>query len=521
MFTKWHVIYFCAYFLNELDAQYCQKTELIRRTVQVTYTISYITTYYGECNYNSCTKTRWVIAQRVRDVPKREWKIVKNCCSGYFRTDDSANDSDIVCEPICMPACKNGYCKAPGKCACNTGYVPHLVDTHNCLPSCKRDCEHGICVAPETCHCDFGYTFVNTTCQPVCTDPCHNGTCVAPETCECLSGYRKSEKNLCEPYCSNGCDHGFCAAPETCRCETGWHIEEGKDDQNKQCKPICSEPCHNGICVSPETCLCKGAYRKSENGTCEPVCSPSCGNGTCIAPQTCSCLPGYQAGVDNIYNVLDSPHLTGCKPICDHCKDAHCIAPNKCSPLSIISTKRKSRIPIDNLYNDIDISDYYNFESYYDSYSEPKDIASDDTETDLIKKNIHRSTQPDDTSTEITEYSYENPDDINKETVKHSDLGKTTESIKTLNNESTHSEDAPKQSLTWIERHWVSIFIPVLVILTAAIIMLLVWRWAPIIVFFKGRSYVVENEPVDTDVSRPFEDIQISAINEKERTAEK
>ncbi|KAJ8727331.1 hypothetical protein PYW07_001450 [Mythimna separata] len=520
MFLKWPVTYFCVivYFFNELDAKYCERIGAVTSMVVETFSISYITAHQGDCvdNMDSiCIKTRWTTALRQRYVPKRQWKTVKYCCLGYLRMDDSANDSDIVCEPICMPACKNGYCNAPGACACNAGYFPDPGDTHTCLPSCERGCEHGTCVAPDTCSCDFGYTLVNTTCQPVCTEPCHNGTCVAPETCECLGGYRKSEKNLCEPYCSNGCDHGFCAAPETCHCDFGWHIGEGKDDQNKRCEPICSEPCHNGICVAPETCLCQGAYKKSKSGTCEPVCTPPCGNATCIAPQTCSCLPGYHVGADHIYSLFDSPHLTGCSPTCEDCEHGHCIAPNNCFKLGVIlSTEQK--LPKQTFQVDDYEYEYYQ-EMDYDSHIENKKTApstvllnADDTKTGSIN------------DTDTIEYFYGTSlDDINEEVIKHSnsDKTKTTESMKSPYNEST--EDAPKQSMLWIEHHWVSIFIPVLVIVTAAIIMLLVWRWAPIIIFFKGRSYVVEGENVDIDVSRPFEDIQISAINEKEKATEK
>ncbi|XP_022825541.1 protein draper-like [Spodoptera litura] len=499
------VIFLCAvaYFVAELDAQICQRVQLVTRMVQVTYKTSYRITYHGRCYYD-CILTKWVSSIERKSIPKRELKPTNFCCTGYIRKDDSANDSDIVCEPICMPACRNGRCKTPGQCECNHGYTQDPEDDHNCLPSCRKGCQNGTCVGPETCRCNFGYTLVNGTCQPVCTDPCHNGTCVAPEKCECLVGYRKSENNICQPYCSHGCDNGACVAPETCQCHSGWDLKETKHFPYKHCVPICSKPCGNEVCVAPDTCGCLPSYKKSEGG-CEPICfggwvskngrcvaqcSHPCGNGTCVAPNVCACHSGYHMDINYTFLYSSNPNATICVPTCTGCA-GRCVAPNKCE-LGLTSESQIS------------------FDDYYYDYDPPIFPRHEKTTTSTTRRT---------TTTTTTSTATPHPIPTTTTTTMSTPTRHpvpTTTSTTTATSASPYFNETKGEELksSWIEENWVQLFVPILLIITAAIItlLLLVWRCTPIRTIFKGRSYVVEGDPVQTGNPSPLEDVQISDI---------
>ncbi|KAH9629839.1 hypothetical protein HF086_011489 [Spodoptera exigua] len=504
MRVKCPVIFLCAivYFVTELDAQICYRVQLVTRMVQVTYKTKYRVTYNGNCDYiPRCIRTKWADSVEHGSVPKREVKTIKFCCTGYIRKDDSADDSDIVCEPICMPACKNGRCKTPGECECNDGYIPDPDDDHNCVPFCKKGCEHGTCVAPDTCQCNFGYTLVNGTCQPVCTAPCHNGTCVAPEKCECLVGYRKSENNLCQPYCSHGCENGVCVAPETCQCHSGWELKETKQFSFKHCVPVCSSPCENGVCVAPENCVCLPSYKKSaggcepiclsgwvlENGRCVAQCSHPCGNGTCVAPNVCACHSGYHMDTNYTFLHGSNPNATICVPTCTGCA-GHCTAPNKCE-LGLTSESQ--------IWDD----DYYDPLYDYDPPPFPRNENTTTSSTSTTSSTATPGTIPTTTST-ATPYLQSSTTTMSTRT--------STVTLSPHFNE-TNGEKFQKP---WIEEHWIPVFIPILVIVTIAILaaFLLVWRCSPVRTFFKGRSYVVEGDPVQTGTTPPLEDIQISDV---------
>ncbi|KAJ8733542.1 hypothetical protein PYW08_001840 [Mythimna loreyi] len=239
------------------------------------------------------------------------------CCEGYIEDEsNSGNGSSIHCKPECSPACVNGYCKSPGVCACDPGYLPDEFETHTCSPLCTKGCEHGTCRAPNVCVCDPGYNLEEGVCKPICSEPCPNGICVAPETCQCLPGYKKTEYDLCEPFCASYTASGECII--TIICEPGW--TNVIKDSVETCEPVCSEPCANGTCVAPETCECLKGYEKTANDTCEPYCF-ECVHGSCISPQTCVCDPGW-------YRKESSGT---CLPHCDYnCGNGTCVAPNTC-----------------------------------------------------------------------------------------------------------------------------------------------------------------------------------------------
>lgn len=228
------------------------------------------------------------------------------------------NYFSIHCKPVCSPSCVNGYCKSPGACACNPGYLPDVFNTHICSALCIKGCDHGICITPNTCLCDSGYNLENGVCEPICSEPCLNGSCVAPETCQCLPGYNKSENNTCELSCSDYTESGECIITMTC--EPGWtKVYQGPMEI---CEPVCSEPCSNGTCIAPDTCKCLNGYEKSANDLCEPYCSFGCVHGSCISPETCVCDPGW-------YKMESSGT---CLAHCDfNCGNGSCVAPNICA----------------------------------------------------------------------------------------------------------------------------------------------------------------------------------------------
>ncbi|KAF9802650.1 hypothetical protein SFRURICE_011661 [Spodoptera frugiperda] len=340
--------------ITQVLGQICVETKLSYRDVPETYTYTYMEAYEKSDCLFWCTDTRVATAVGTRIVRKLMPEQVHVCCEGYIRKDDN-NETSINCEPYCSPPCVNGYCKSPGVCACNAGYLPDMFASHNCSPLCIRPCDHGMCVAPNTCECDEGYNLVNEVCEPICSKPCHNGTCVAPQTCQCLPGYKKFENDTCEPFCSNNnetgdcinsvicepgwskvmrnsieiceptctspCNNGTCVAPDICECFEGY--EKTGDDT---CMPHCSW-CVHGTCIGPQICLCDpGWYKKELNGNCLPHCDYKCGNGTCVAPNTCECLPGYK--VDEKATKLGEDSAL-CAPECKHC-DGTCIAPGTC-----------------------------------------------------------------------------------------------------------------------------------------------------------------------------------------------
>ncbi|XP_068631462.1 epidermal growth factor-like protein [Battus philenor] len=329
------------------------KAESYHRNVdmQSDFNLPTITEYFGELSrryfQDAIHHLNQLVAQAANK--KKVVKVREICCDGYIDVSDYS--WSINCKPICMPTCTNGYCKSPGKCACNVGYKVDLENNHVCQPVCTNGCQNGNCVAPNKCECKSGYIQYNGTCQPFCLEPCDNGVCIAPDTCECLPGYRKSEENFCKPYCFSGCPNGICIAPDECRCNSGYQQVNGT------CKPICTKPCKNATCIAPDTCECLPGYIKSE-GICQPSCSSGCpngicigpdicqcndgwikneendlcipqckfcGNGTCVAPNTCECFPGYEIDANDTFSDIM------CVPICHNCINGSCFTPNECT----------------------------------------------------------------------------------------------------------------------------------------------------------------------------------------------
>ncbi|XP_045765333.1 platelet endothelial aggregation receptor 1-like [Maniola jurtina] len=296
--------------LSCADCQICSRRVHLLRWVRETYMQTYRESYNGHCFFR-CTKYRTRSYQAVRTVPRNVVEFRDECCLGYYQAESPSNQ--IKCEPICRPSCQNGYCKAPGQCAC---YERYQLANYMCYPMCDKSCGHGKCVEPNKCQCDFGYHLQNDTCEPRCTEPCVNATCIAPDTCECLVGYRKNENNLCLPYCSSGCPHGTCVSPDNCSCDDGWYKKENA------CLPRCDTECGGGSCIASNVCECFLGYEKTENGTCTPYCSSGCFHGTCVSPENCTCNNGYRKNSEDEV----------CSPVCDFdCGvGGTCSGPNVC-----------------------------------------------------------------------------------------------------------------------------------------------------------------------------------------------
>ncbi|XP_047022711.1 protein draper-like [Helicoverpa zea] len=338
--------------ITTILTQVCVETQMRYRDVPETYNYTYLEAYEKSFCLFWCTDTRVATAVGTRTVRKLVPEQVNVCCEGYIQ-DETTDNNSIHCKPYCSPSCINGYCKSPGVCTCDLGYMPDIFDPHNCSALCIKGCDHGTCTSPNTCECDQGYELINDVCEPICSDPCENGACVAPETCQCIPGYKKSEYNICEPYCSGYTAIGECIV--TITCEPGW--EKVFNGQMEVCEPYCSKPCENSTCVAPDTCECLHGYEKSfyeirsldhicqpicsgcehgtcispqmcvcdpgwykmeSSGTCLPHCDEKCHNGRCVAPNTCECLPGYE-----------DKNNTGCVPVCEKCEGS-CVAPNTC-----------------------------------------------------------------------------------------------------------------------------------------------------------------------------------------------
>uniref|UniRef100_A0A2H1WXJ4 SFRICE_026004 n=1 Tax=Spodoptera frugiperda TaxID=7108 RepID=A0A2H1WXJ4_SPOFR len=543
MRVKCLVTFFCAvaYFVGELDAQICRHYELVTSMKQVTYPTSYRVTYQGRCYFKRCILTKWMSSVERKSIPRRELKPITSCCPGYIRKDDSADDRNIVCEAICMPACRNGRCKNPGICECNNGYIADPKDDHNCLPFCEKGCEHGTCVAPGTCRCDFGYTLVNGTCQPVCTDPCHNGTCVAPEQCECLVGYRKSETNICQPYCSHGCDNGACVAPETCQCHSGWDLKETENFPYKHCVPVCSKPCGNGTCVAPNVCAChrgyeidinyNSLYTSNPNAT---ICVPNCTGcaGRCIAPNKCELILTSESQIsyyDEYSYDYDAPLLpkfypTPAKTTTSTTRTTSTAAPypiptttSTATPYSIpTTTSTATPYPVPTTTSTATPYPIPTTTSTAAPYPVPT-TTSTATPYPIPTTTSTATPYPLPTTTS-TATPYPLP--TRTSTATPYPVPTTTSTMATATStmgassyfNETNGEELKK---SWIEENWVHVFVPMLVVITTAMIavLLLVWRCTPIRTFFKGRSYVVEGDPVQTgNPPPPSENIRISDI---------
>ncbi|CAH0605444.1 unnamed protein product [Chrysodeixis includens] len=470
-----------AVYLVNVESQICEKKEIVTVNVNETFRVTDYVTYLKQpCSDRlKCVHRRRRRVTKYRTVTKSQLANVKHCCSGYTRIDASTNDSAIECAPICMPSCNKGFCESPAHCACHPGYVSDPVDSHNCLPVCKQPCTNGLCVEPNKCRCNFGYTLVNSSCQPLCTEPCHNGTCVSPETCECHAGYRKSERNTCEPYCLNGCENGACIAPEECNCNPGYRLTEIERLGNKICKPFCSKNCTNGVCIAPEECQCRPSYRMSENHLCEPACGDgwilkdhkcvaeckkSCGNGTCTSPNVCVCYPGYRI---DFARLLSSGTIDAalCVPSCTNC-DGNCVAPNVCERISTTAGTSTSTTTTTTI-------------------REVMNITFDDFE-------LRYSTQ---NSGYVTFYD----EPINSTIVYEDDLESATAS-------------------SWIADNWVPVFAVIMCVVAAALLLFAVFRFTPVLEYFKGKSYVVKNGPQESetriDDSYRFEDLKIRFSND-------
>lgn len=150
--------------------------------------------------------------------------------------------------------------------------------------TCSFPCENGgFCVAPDKCQCASGWLGIDCT-TPICSNPCsERRICVAPNTCVCIPGYtgETCSDAMCVQICENG---GTCSAPDTCSCKSGWF------DPNCT-TPVCEQTCGNGgNCTAPNTCSCPPAWTGRDCR--RPVCKQRCRNGgTCVAPNTCQCPP--------------------------------------------------------------------------------------------------------------------------------------------------------------------------------------------------------------------------------------
>ncbi|CAB3257701.1 unnamed protein product [Arctia plantaginis] len=461
---------------------------------------------YIETTYN-CLKTVTNSKLMTRYQPQVENKTVYFCCPGYSQIDNlnsnNTDEDDIKCEPICDPPCQNGLCEAPQKCLCLPGYISGPDPSTACLPVCDLDCGHGICDKPNTCKCFSGYELTHTTSHAVCTEIQHKDI-------ECISGYIKSGNGTCEPKCSNGCINGFCISPETCQCNPGFHLEPINIDGSKICKPDCDP-----------------GY-KHKGGTCHPQCHHSCGNGTCILPNVCECFRGYKIDITQFSSQATSNGFL-CIPSCKGVCAGECVAPNTCITSTVTAPSSKYRT--DPLSTTTSLSTPQSttslstasllitprtttsrFTSFW--WTTPRTTTSRSTpfwwttpRTTTSHENafwstlrttisqstafwwttprttISWSTNPISTSLSTTrQYTEEN----HVTTAK----GNSTKTVKINPSESTHN-GADK---TWVEQHWASVLLTVLLLLFAMLVMIIVLRRKPIIIFLRGRSYVVEDD---------------------------
>ena len=210
--------------------------------------------------------------------------------------------SHALCQSICAPGCRNGYCSVPGECTCHPNYGGDLCDV--CLPGwsgvnctvavCSDSCLHGSCnEQPGACVCDDGWTDVNCS-TPIC-DTCVNGNCTLPDTCTCNAGW--SDVNCTTAVCALGCRHGSCSQPGTCVCDDSW-------DGALCDAPLCTPSCMNGHCVEGaifnaaglvfnHACACSEGWTGIDCST--PICATDCpsSRGTCSVPGGCDCFANF------------------------------------------------------------------------------------------------------------------------------------------------------------------------------------------------------------------------------------
>lgn len=215
------------------------------------------------------------------------------CKPGYVLSQNHS-----LCEAHCPESCADyARCVAPNQCECYPGFEMSQVE-QVCQPKCSQDCSNGFCFAPDKCACNSGYLMgPNQTCEPQCSSNCIHGKCIAPNSCECEPGYRfaTDSKDVCEPVCEPACELGTCMAPQLCICQLGY--EPTSKELPHLCRPSCTMSCVNGSCVAPEKCACNAGYVPADglNATsCRPSCSGDCSNGDCVAPEQCLCHSGYE-----------------------------------------------------------------------------------------------------------------------------------------------------------------------------------------------------------------------------------
>ncbi|XP_026764583.2 protein draper-like isoform X1 [Galleria mellonella] len=477
-----------------VECQVCTRSVKKFVPVRKTFYRTYVATYKKANCWFRCTRTMIKSYIEHRDIIDSRRETVKYCCSGYIR-NDTVSDKDIKCIPKCSTKCENGYCKEPGKCECNDGYLADLIIPHLCLPTCKPSCVHGTCIKPNVCKCNFGYELRDGICQPVCTEPCVNAVCGAPETCICHSGFRMLENNVCSPYCSSGCTNGKCISPETCSCQPGWRLTTPST-----CEPICSRPCGNGTCTKPDTCDCYKGYEADLNGT-SSVCVPECVNcgGVCVAPGVCVCHPPYIAAAvrddggecDCIYNCSDANKM---------CDRTICYIPTTTtSTTSISTTTTPTTIP--STTTEID-----------DTTIENLDISISTTETtEITDPNSISSTSNDNNRTELFDIIIENSTLYTSYVTIPGNID-----VKfNITKEAIHKTS----SLTL----WMLIAIALTILNSMLIIIILFIKRKALYKYCKGDSYAVKAEVSTTEVSEQFDfnQIKFSSIMRKKQNEER
>ncbi|KAJ8725758.1 hypothetical protein PYW08_003941 [Mythimna loreyi] len=336
----------------------------------------------------------------------------------------------------------------------------------NCEPKCGSNCTNGSCKIPGECVCNPGYTRRNDACEPLCEPGCLHGSCVAPNICRCNSGYKLVD-GTCQPVCTLPCENGTCTAPDTCECNSGYYKRYYSYPHTISCEPRCPLGCPlNGHCDAPGICKCNPGWRMNEfTRKCMAVCKYPCGNGICLLPDRCLCARGYQIN----YSVQEG-NANG--PVCE--------------PIYYYGSSTRG-VPVKNASEKM--------------YQSGNSELSTTTTKDPLKT----------TST----YSYNRNHDENSSTTTTVSASVSSGSTDIVVDNAVNVTSPEK---SWIQRNGLFICIPLVVVVTAGLILLLVWRRIPIIVinYFKRRSYNVQEAFLKRSGSGAYETVHI--IREEKET---